>query len=222
MSNRKVETLTRQLEQSHVFANKELITIPFTTLLKSSDEVHAYMLQGAYLGSEYKALMASKLNANTAQTVSEFFNTNEKKCLFNLHFLTVVEGYELMEPLTYSSNAVSTAHSSSENNYNNAHTYKDCSFDNSKLYCIAVKNGRRREYECVSDSKLQSVLSTKPFVRMLRFQAVFQKQAINNYLPSWLGSGYGAHSHPRATKYFCFNIVVKPVEGEDSVLLRPR
>lgn len=222
MSNRKVETLTRQLEQSHVFANKELITIPFTTLLKNSEEVHAYMLQGAYLGSEYKALMASKLNANTAQTVSEFFNTNEKKCLFNLHFLTVVEGYELMEPLTYTTNSVPTSRSNVENSISSAYTYKDCSFDNIKLYCIAVKNGRRREYECVSDSKLQSVLSTKPFVRILRFQAVIRANEINNYLPSWLGSGYGAHYHPKAPKYFCFNIVVKPVEGEDSVLLRPR
>jgi hypothetical protein len=126
-----------------VYASQQLVAIPIAQLVRNSEEVHTYMSSGAYLGQEYKQLMESKLNANTSQIVSEFFDTNVKKFLFNLHIITVVEQFELLEPYSVRPGHTQTTINTGRGNAL-IFAFIPHSYDGT-LSFLAVKNARRRE-----------------------------------------------------------------------------
>lgn len=72
--------------------DRQIIQVPFTTLVVSKPTAHAWMkTPGGYLFDEYKQHMESKENTTVDQIVDAFFDDGDKRLMFNMHYLNRVE-----------------------------------------------------------------------------------------------------------------------------------
>lgn len=79
----------RRIEEDN---DRQIIQVPFTTLVVSKPTAHAWMkTPGGYLFDEYKQHMESKENTSIDQIVDAFFDDGDKRLMFNMHYLNRVE-----------------------------------------------------------------------------------------------------------------------------------